>query len=64
MKEKKRTRQIRNIKMQFRKISNAPKSIFYEGNKMYNALPSEIKQHEKPEQFKRMLKEYISGNVN
>jgi len=46
--KEKRARQIRNIEMQFRKISNAPKSIFYE-REMYHALPSEIKQREKLE---------------
>jgi len=40
---KKKTRQTRNIEIQFREISNAQKSIFYKGVKMYNlALPSKI----------------------
>jgi len=31
---------------------------------MYNALLSEIRQSERLEQFKNMLKEHISVNVN
>jgi len=52
-----------NIEIQFRKTSIVQKSIF-QGVKMYNALPSEIRQCERLEQFKRMLKEHISVNVN
>jgi len=36
-----KTRQTGNIEIQFRKISNVQKSIFYQGIKMYNALPNE-----------------------
>jgi len=31
--------------------------------KMYNALPAEVKQYERIESFKRVLKEYVATNV-
>jgi len=50
------TRQMGNIKIKFRKTKNAQNSMFYEGIKMYNALPIEIKNSERLESFKRILK--------
>jgi len=64
-KREKRTRQIGNIEMQFRKISNAIKSISYKGDKMYNTLLSEIKQRKTGTVWENVKKMYnISGNVN
>lgn len=59
----KETRQKGNIVLQSRKTCRAQKSVFYSGVKMYNALPSDIKQCEKVEKLKRMLKEYIICTV-
>lgn len=58
------TRQAEDIVIQFRRTTSAQKSMFYEGVKMYNALPAEIRRCETIELFKRMLKEYIIMNVN
>lgn len=57
------TRQAGNIAVQLRKTRNAQKSIFYEGVKMYNELPAEVKACERIEMFKRMMKEYIVAAV-
>jgi len=57
------TRQAGNIVVTFRRTRSAQKSLFYEGIKMYNSLPTEIKQCDKIVSFKRLLREYISGNV-
>ena len=43
----------------FRRTRSAQKSMYYEGVKMFNALPIDVKSCERIEQFKRMLKEYI-----
>lgn len=57
------TRQKGNIVIQLRKRRSAQKSVFYEGVKMYNALPIEVKQCDKIEAFKRLLKEHIKCTV-
>jgi len=57
------TRQAGNIVVAFRRTRSAQKSLFYEGIKMYNSLPTEIKQCDKIVSFKRLLREYISDNV-
>lgn len=57
------TRQAGDIVIQFRRTRSAQKSLFYEGVKMYNILPAEIKQCDRVEAFKRLLKEYIVTNV-
>lgn len=57
------TRQAENIVIQFRRTRSAQKSMYYEGVKIYNALPIELKGCEKVEQFKRMLKEYVVSTV-
>jgi len=44
--------------IEFRKIRNAPKSIFYEGIKMYDSSPAIIKQFDGKQSFKRALKDY------
>lgn len=53
------TRQAGNIELQFRKTKSAQKSLFYEGIKMYNVLPAEIKNCDRLELFKRRLKAHI-----
>ncbi len=53
------TRQAGNIELQFRKTKSAQKSLFYEGIKMYNVLPAEIKNCDRLEMFKRRLKAHI-----
>lgn len=58
------TRQAGDIAIKYRRTRSAQKSMFYEGVKMYNALPAEIKRNERIVPFKRMLKEYIVINVN
>lgn len=57
------TRQAGDIMMQYRRTRSTQKSIFYEGIKMYNGLPIEIKRCDRIELFKRRLKQYISTNV-
>ena len=57
------TRQKGNIVLQSRKTYRAQKSIFYNGVKMYNALPIEVKQCERIEIFKRRLKNYIVNTI-
>jgi hypothetical protein len=57
------TRQAGNIVITFRRTRSAQKSLFYEGIKMYNSLPTEIKQCEGIILFKRALKEYVVSNV-
>lgn len=37
------TRQAEHVRVQFRKTKSAQKSLFYEGIKMYNAIPVELK---------------------
>lgn len=58
------TRQAGDIVMQFRRTTSAQKSMFYEGVKMYNALPAEMRRNETLEAFKRALKEYVIIHVN
>jgi len=38
-------------------------SLFYEGVKMYNSLPANIKQSDRLKTFKRELKEYIIDRI-
>jgi len=57
------TRQAGNIVVTLRRTRSAQKSLFYEGMKMYNSLPIKIKQCNKIVSFKRLLREYILGNV-
>lgn len=57
------TRQAGDIAIQFRRTRSAQKSMFYEGVKLYNDLPAEMKHCDRIEPFKRMLKEYILFNV-
>jgi len=49
----KRMRQAGNIELQFRKTKSAQKSLFYEGVKMYNALPAEIKNCDRLDLMKK-----------
>ncbi|CAL1687504.1 unnamed protein product [Lasius platythorax] len=58
------TRQAEDIVMQFCRTTSAQKSMFYEGVKMYNALPAEMRQNETLEVFKRALKEHVIIHVN
>lgn len=53
------TRQTGNIELQFRKTKSAQKSLFYEGIKIYNVLPAEIKNCDRLELFKRRLRTHI-----
>ena len=53
------TRQAGDIVVKFRRTRSAQKSMYYEGVNMYNALPTEVKNHERIEQYKQMLKQYI-----
>jgi len=39
-----RTRQVDNIVIQFRRTKSTQKNLFYEGMQMYNAMLSELKQ--------------------
>lgn len=57
------TRQAGNLVVTFRRTRSAQKSLFYEGIKMYNSLPIEVKQCKKIVSFKRVLREYILNNV-
>lgn len=57
------TRQAGNIVVTYRRTRSAQKSLFYEGIKMYNSLPTELKQCKKIVAFKRMLRGYILKNV-
>jgi len=47
----------------YRKTRSAQKSLFYEGVKMYNSLPANIKQSDRLKTFKRQLKEYILDRI-
>lgn len=58
------TRQKGNIVLHLCRTSGAKKSIFYNRVKMYNNLPLEIRQCERLEIFKRVLKNHIIYNVN
>ena len=53
------TRQAGDIVIEFRRTRSARKSMYYEGVKMYNALPTEVKNYKRIEQYKRILKQYI-----
>jgi len=53
------TGQAGNIVSEFRKTGSAQEIMFYEGVKMYDSLPAVIKQYDRTESFKRMLKECI-----
>lgn len=54
-----KTRQDGTIAIKFCRTKSAQKSICYEGVKLYNALPAEIRNCEKMDIFKRMLKTYL-----
>jgi len=45
--------------LELRKTRSAQKNVFYEGVKIYNSLPANIKQSDRLKTFKRELKEYI-----
>jgi len=45
------TRQAGNIVLELRKIKSAQKNMFYEGVKMYNSLPANIKQNDRLKTF-------------
>jgi len=47
------TRQADNIELQFRKTKSTQKSLFYEGVKMYNALPTKIKNCDRLDLLKK-----------
>lgn len=53
------TRQRGNIVVQLRKTGAAQRSVFHKGIKMYNDLPAEVKQCDKLNNFKRMLRDYV-----
>lgn len=53
------TRQKGNIVVQLRKTCEAQRSAFYKGTKMFNDLPAEVKQCDRLNNFKRMLKDYV-----
>src|SRR5436190_1383537 len=53
------TRQHMNIALQMRKTSNAQKSLFYEGVKMFNSLPRDVKNSALLPEFKRKLRDYV-----
>jgi len=57
------TRQAGNIVLEVRKTRNAQKSVFYEGVKIYNSLPANIKQSDRLKTFKHKLKEYIPNRI-
>jgi len=57
------TRQAGNIVLELRKIKSAQKSVSYEGVKIYNSLPADIKQSDRLETFKHELKEYRIKNI-
>lgn len=58
-----KTRQAENVRIEFRGTRNAQKSLFYEGIKMYNAIPTEAKKSTKLAVFKRLLRNYVSSTV-
>ena len=57
------TRQAGNIVLEIRKTKSAQKSVFYEGVKMYNSLPADIRKCEGLMTYKRELKDYISNRM-
>jgi len=57
------TRQTGDIVLEFRKTKSAQKSVFYEGVKMYNSLPTSIKQNERLGTFKRELRDYTLSRI-
>lgn len=61
--DQRETRQKGNIVVQLRKTCEAQRCAFYKGTKMYNDLPEEIKQCDKMNNFKRMLKDYVIRTV-
>jgi len=50
-------------RLELGKTRSAQKSVFYEGVKMYNSLPADIKQSDRLKTFKRELKEYILNRI-
>jgi len=57
------TRQAGNIVLELRKTKSVQKSLFYEGVKMYNSLPTNIKQSERLKTFKQELNKYIPSRI-
>lgn len=53
------TRQVGNIYIDRCKTSEEQKMLLYEGLKMYNALPTEVKMEEKIRNFRQKLARYI-----
>lgn len=58
-----RTRQEGIIAIKFVRTRSAQKSVCYEGVKLYNALPAEIRNCERIEVFKRMLKKHVCKSM-
>ncbi|CAK9806438.1 hypothetical protein ANTPLA_LOCUS4886 [Anthophora plagiata] len=58
-----KTRQKGNIVVQLQKTCEAQRSVFYKGTKMYNVLSEEVKQCDRLNTFKRMLKDYVIHTV-
>src|SRR5436190_4025821 len=63
-KNERRTRQTKNIEIQFRRTRSAQKSLFYDGIKMYSALPLELKQCDRLTTFKRNIKKYLMKYIS
>jgi len=57
------TRRTANIVINFRRTRSTQKSMFDEVVKMYNSLQVELKQCERLNKFKRMLKDYILSSI-
>lgn len=57
------TRQAGCIAVDFRRTKSAQKSLFFEGVKMYNSLPEEIRRCKCLVAFRRMLKDYILSSL-
>lgn len=54
-----KTRQDGTIGIKLCRTRSAQKSLYYEGVKLYNALPAEIRNCDKNDEFKRILKNHI-----
>lgn len=54
-----KTRQEGSIAIKFCKTRSAQKNMYYDGVKLYNALPDEVRNCDRIDKFKRRLKEYI-----
>jgi len=55
------TRQAGNIELQFRKTKSVQKNLFYEGVKIYNALPTKIKNCDRLDLLKKRLKAHFTA---